>query len=40
MLEKIEALPEELGEVENLLADSGYLAPPMRTLAKRPASNP
>jgi len=23
MLEKIEALPEELGEVENLLADTG-----------------
>src|SRR6202522_2656076 len=26
MLEKIEALPEELGEVENLLADSGYFS--------------
>jgi transposase len=26
MLEKIEALPDELGEVENLLADSGYFS--------------
>jgi hypothetical protein len=26
MLEKIEALPEELGEVEHLLADSGYFS--------------
>src|ERR1700722_17907403 len=26
MLEKIEALPEELGEVENLLADTGYFS--------------
>ena len=26
MLEKIEALPEELGKVENLLADTGYFS--------------
>jgi transposase len=26
MLEKIEALPEELGEIENLLADTGYFS--------------
>jgi IS5 family transposase len=25
-LEKIAALPEELGEVENLLADTGYFS--------------
>ena len=39
MLEKIGALPEALGKVEHLLADTGYFSAGNVAAARRPASS-